>query len=75
MPDYLEGGSDEATEEQKRLDEARRRGGLPLGRPMPPAPPVSAPASSIGFTKGWSPEERAKQAAAQVKFLRDRGRY
>ena len=75
MADYLE-GADETEDEKRRLDEARRRGGiLPLGRPMPPAPPVSAPASSIGFTKSWSPEERSKQAAAQVKFLRDRGRY
>jgi len=72
MPDPYLGAPDESEEEQKRLDEARRKTGLPIGRPMPPAPPVSAPASSIGFTKGWSPDERAKQAAAHAAFLRNR---
>jgi hypothetical protein len=59
-------------EEQARIDRARTGGGILAPKPPPPpAPPASAP--NISFTKGWTPADRAKQAAAYQKFLRDRG--
>jgi hypothetical protein len=63
---------DEVDDEQKRLDEARRAGGLPIGRPTVAPPPVAAPKSSIGFTKPFTLEEKQKQSAAFQVFLRNR---
>ena len=62
---------DEEEEERKRAERARTAGGVLAPKPpSPPTPPASAP---FGFTKGWTPAERAKQAEAYQKFLRDRG--
>jgi hypothetical protein len=58
-------------EEKARLERARTAGGYLAPKPPPPAaPPASAP---FGFTKAWTPEERRRQAAAQVKKLREMG--
>jgi hypothetical protein len=61
----------EQEEERARAERARTAGGALAPKPLPP--PASAPQPNIGFTKSWSPAERAKQAEAYQKFLRDRG--
>ena len=63
---------DESEEEIKRLQDARRKGGiLPIGNKVP-APPVAAPASSIKFTKGWTPQQQAMHAKGLEAALRKR---
>jgi len=64
---------DEGEEEVKRLEEARRRGGV-VGLPNKPAAPASAaaPAAPFRFGKPFSPLEMQKQSAAYQVMLRKR---
>lgn len=63
---------DEDEQEKQKLNLARggrdEQGKL-IRKPAPP--PVAAPASApVGFIKNYTPEEKAKQAQAQIRALR-----
>lgn len=63
--------------DNEELVRSRARKGLdadgnPIRNPPPPAPAASSP---VRFGKPFSPEDKAKQSAAHIKFLRERGEY
>lgn len=60
---------------ERTRDRREREAGLEDAPAPPPAPaptPVAAADPKVKFTKGFTPEERAKQAKALTAMLRNR---